>query len=51
MKDFFTSELIAGVFALLQNPSTYAWALLIVIGLFGFAQVCNALAVLVKLFK
>ena len=51
MKDLFTPELLAAIFALLQNPSTYAWALLLVIGLWVLSKLCTALADLIKLFK
>lgn len=51
MKDLLTPELLAAVFALLQNPSTYAWAILLVIGLWVLAKLCTALADLIKLFK
>lgn len=51
MKDFLTPEFVAAFFGLLRNPSTYAWAILIVVALFGLAHLCTSLAELVKLFK
>jgi hypothetical protein len=51
MKDFLTPELLAAIFALLQNPSTYAWAILFVIGLWALSKLCTGLAELIKLFK
>jgi hypothetical protein len=51
MKDFLTPELLAAVFALLQNPSTYAWTLLLVIALWVLSKLCNAVTELVKAFR
>lgn len=51
MKDLLTPELLAAVFGLLQNPSTYAWALLLVIGLWALAKLCSAVTELAKLFQ
>jgi hypothetical protein len=51
MKDLLTPELLAAVFALLQNPSTYCWAVLLVAGLWVLCKLCTAVTELVKLFK
>jgi hypothetical protein len=42
---------ITGMKDLLQNPSTYAWALLLVIGLWALAKLCSAVTELAKLFQ
>ncbi len=51
MKDLLTPELLAAVSVLLHNPSTYAWAILLVIGLWVLSKLCTSLAELIKLFK
>lgn len=51
MKDFLTPEFVAALFGLLQNPSTYAWAIVIVAAVWALAHLCTALAALVKALK
>jgi hypothetical protein len=51
MKELFTPELLAALSWLLQNPSTYAWALLLVAGMWVLSKLCTSLAELIKLFK
>jgi len=51
MKDLLTPEFVAAFFGLLHNPSTYAWAIVIVAALWALGHLCNALAALVKELK